>query len=91
MTKLLTHLSEKNSSCIAFISFYLCLLFSLTSQAQISNIRFAPDAVTYQEVSGGTTLVAAGNIQLGNAALRMSDQMLCTRSKGLKSPIRQQE
>lgn len=48
---------------------FLLLGFNAKVTAQITNLKFSSESATYSEISSGTTLIAGGNVPLGNAAL----------------------
>lgn len=63
---------KKYCAFVAVLSFYLfAMLFNgATANAQISNIKFSSEPATYSELSGGTSLIAGGNVAVGAATLK---------------------
>ncbi len=62
--------SQKFQSAAFALGIVMALLFSFKTNAQISNMKFSSGTTTYADISGGTSLIAGGNVALLNAGLR---------------------
>jgi gliding motility-associated-like protein len=63
---------KKYCAYLTILSFYLfAMLFNgATANAQINNIKFSSAPATYSDLSGGTSLIAGGNVAVGAATLK---------------------
>ncbi len=67
---------KKYCAFVAVLSFYLfAMLFNgATANAQITNLKFSSSTGnTYTDITGGTTLVAGGNVAIANAKSAVTD------------------
>ena len=62
--------SQKFQSAAFALGIVMTLLFSFKTNAQISNMKFSSGTTTYADISGGTSLIAGGNVALLNAGLK---------------------
>ena len=64
---------KKYCAYLTILSFYLfAMLFNgATANAQINNIKFSSAPATYSDLSGGTSLIAGGNVAVGAAMVKL--------------------
>ena len=64
--------ASKTNSFVKKVMLQLAvILFTVSSYAQINNIKFSSAPATYSDLSGGTSLIAGGNVAVGAAMVKL--------------------